>query len=88
MVCSREHLAGVRRETGLPTSRILVEPARRNTAMAVGFAAVRIAREQPDALMVVLPADHVIPDAPAFAETIARGAAAAEGFSNQNEISR
>jgi mannose-1-phosphate guanylyltransferase/mannose-6-phosphate isomerase len=78
VVCSREHVAGVRRETGLPASRILVEPARRNTAMAVGIAAVRIARGDPEALMVVLPADHVIPDHTAFADTIARGAAAAD----------
>jgi mannose-1-phosphate guanylyltransferase/mannose-6-phosphate isomerase len=46
--------------------------------MAVGLAAVRIARDDADALLVVLPADHVIPDASAFAAAIARGLAAAD----------
>jgi mannose-1-phosphate guanylyltransferase/mannose-6-phosphate isomerase len=78
VVCSREHVAAIRRETGLPSSRVLVEPGRRNTAMAVGLAAVRIARDAADALLVVLPADHVIPDVTGFADAIARGLAAAD----------
>lgn len=78
VVCAREHAAEVRRRSGLPASRVLAEPARRNTAMAVGLAAVRIARDDPDALLALLPADHVIPDAQAFAAAVARGLAAAD----------
>jgi len=44
----------------------------------VGFAAARIAAEDPDAVLAVLPADHVIPDARAFAAAIARAARAAD----------
>jgi mannose-1-phosphate guanylyltransferase/mannose-6-phosphate isomerase len=77
VVCAREHAAGVRALSGLPAPRVLAEPARRNTAMAVGVAALRIAAEDPEALLVVLPADHVIPDARAFAAAVGRAARAA-----------
>jgi len=77
VVCGREHARAVRRATGLPARRILVEPARRNTAMAVGLAAVRIAAEDPGAVLAVLPADHVISDARAFSSALRRAADAA-----------
>jgi len=77
VVCGAEHARQVRLATGLPPGRILVEPERRNTAMAIGLAALRITREAPDAVQVVLPADHVIPDARAFAGSVRRAAAAA-----------
>lgn len=38
----------------------LVEPAARNTAAAVGLGTITILREDPDAVIVVVPADHVI----------------------------
>jgi mannose-1-phosphate guanylyltransferase len=56
---------------------VLVEPARRNTAAAVAFAAHRIAAADPDAVMLVLPADHYIPDARAFAQAARQAAEAA-----------
>jgi mannose-1-phosphate guanylyltransferase len=79
LVCGREHAAAMRRASGLPAGRVLVEPAMRNTAAAVAVAAARIAAEAPDAVMAVLPADHHIPDATAFAAAIRRAAAAAAG---------
>jgi mannose-1-phosphate guanylyltransferase/mannose-6-phosphate isomerase len=81
VVCGREHAAAIRRGTGLPASRILVEPLRRNTAAAIAFAALRIARSDPDAVLLVLPADHHIPDVAAFARDVraAARAARAEG---------
>ncbi len=45
---------------------ILIEPAARNTAPAVLAAALSLAAEDPQALMLVAPSDHVIPDADAF----------------------
>ncbi|MEN8185396.1 MAG: sugar phosphate nucleotidyltransferase [Myxococcota bacterium] len=78
VVCAQEHVSAVRRASGLPGARILAEPERRNTAMAVGLAAVRVAREDPDALQVVLPADHVIPDTRAFAAEVGRSLDAAD----------
>jgi mannose-1-phosphate guanylyltransferase len=77
VVCGEEHARAVRRETGLPARRVLVEPRRRNTAAAVAFAAHRIAAEDPQAVFAVLPADHYIPDADAFAADIRRAAKAA-----------
>jgi mannose-1-phosphate guanylyltransferase len=79
VVCGGDHAGLVRRQTGLPSRRILVEPLRRNTAMAVAFAATRIAAEEPDAVLAVLPADHRIPDERAFAAAIRRAARAAAG---------
>lgn len=79
VVCGHEHARALRRFTGLPARRVLVEPERRNTAMAVGLAAQRLLAEDPDAVMAVLPADHRIPDATAFARAIRRAAAAARG---------
>jgi len=77
IVCGKEHAEAIRAESGLPSGRILVEPERRNTAMAVAWAALRIAAEEPDAVMAVLSADHHIPDVTAFARAIRRSAAAA-----------
>jgi mannose-1-phosphate guanylyltransferase len=77
LVCGKEHHAAMRRESGLAASRVLVEPERRNTGLAVALAAARIASREPRAVMAVLPADHRIDDAAAFAAALRRGANAA-----------
>ena len=51
--------AAMRRAAGLPARRTLIEPARRNTAMAVGVAAYRLLAHDPEAVMVVLPGPPV-----------------------------
>jgi len=79
VVCGADHADAIRRATRLPARRILVEPARRNTAMAVAMAAAWIRRSEPDAVLAVLPADHRIPDERAFAAAIRRAARAAAG---------
>ena len=81
LVCGHEHARAMKVASGLAPGRVLVEPERRNTAMAVAWAAQRIAAQDPEAVMVVLSADHHIPDAKAFAKSIqlaARGAAQAD----------
>ena len=78
-VCGLDQAAAIRRATRLPARRVLVEPRRRNPAMAVALAAATIAREEPDAVLAVLPADHRIPDQAAFAVAIRRAARAAAG---------
>ena len=45
---------------------ILIEPEGRNTAPAVLAAALHLRATQPDALLLVAPSDHVVPDAVAF----------------------
>lgn len=56
---------------------ILVEPCGRDTAAAVGLAAVEIARRFPGAVMVMLPSDHFISDTENFIVTLKATAEAA-----------
>ena len=72
-----EQLQAVR---GVPRS-ILLEPVGRNTAPAVAAAALYVASEDPDAVLLVLPSDHLIGDVAAF-HRAARQAmeVAAQGF--------
>ncbi|MDR6267580.1 mannose-1-phosphate guanylyltransferase/mannose-6-phosphate isomerase [Roseobacter sp. N2S] len=51
---------------GIEPASILIEPEGRNTAPAVLAAALYLAQSDPDALMLVAPSDHVIPDVAAF----------------------
>ncbi len=50
----------------IPNENILVEPVGRNTAPCIGLAALHIQKRDPAAVMVVLPADHIIQDTPEF----------------------
>ncbi|MEO1000515.1 MAG: mannose-1-phosphate guanylyltransferase/mannose-6-phosphate isomerase [Pseudomonadota bacterium] len=60
--------------------RIVIEPAARNTAPAVAAAAEIVAAEDPEALILVAPSDHVLRDVAAFAGALDAAAdAAAEG---------
>jgi mannose-1-phosphate guanylyltransferase len=64
VVTNTEQSSAVKRELReLPSSHVLAEPAGRNTAAAVGLAAVHLVHEHGDALMVVLPSDSHIADA-------------------------
>ena len=61
---------------GLMDAAVMIEPESRNTAPAVLIAALTRA-DEPEALMLVAPADHVIPDQAAFLAALRAGAAAA-----------
>lgn len=65
-------------EAEIDAGAMLIEPSARNTAPAVLAAALYLAQSDPDALMLVSPSDHVIPDDVAFRETVARGVPEAE----------
>jgi mannose-1-phosphate guanylyltransferase/mannose-6-phosphate isomerase len=56
---------------------ILLEPAGKNTAPAVFAAAHHVIKHIGDALLLVMPSDHHIPDQDAFAKTVLAGCAAA-----------
>ncbi len=45
---------------GVTKTNVLTEPFGRNTCLAIGFAAIHLLHEDPDAVMVVLSADHLI----------------------------
>ncbi len=44
----------------VPSANILIEPCGRNTAPCLGLAAIHLLSQDPDAVMLVLPADHVV----------------------------
>lgn len=54
----------------LPAANVLVEPCGRNTAPCIGLAAICLLKDDPDAIMVVCPADHVIRPNDAFSAGI------------------
>jgi mannose-1-phosphate guanylyltransferase/mannose-6-phosphate isomerase len=56
---------------------LFLEPVARNTAPALAAAALRIVRDSPDALMLVLPSDHHIPDGDGFRQGVADAVPAA-----------
>ena len=62
----------------VPGVELLAEPVGRNTAAAIGLAAAMIAQRDPDAVLVILPADHHVADEAALARLLARGLAAVE----------
>jgi len=81
VICNEEHrfvIAEQLRQIGSGPAGIILEPVGRNTAAAVTVAALQIAAREPEALMLVLPADHLIRDEPAFRAAVERAAAAAE----------
>jgi mannose-1-phosphate guanylyltransferase / mannose-6-phosphate isomerase len=61
----------------IATRAIVLEPTGRNTAPAVAVAALLLAQAEKDALLLVMPSDHVIGDVPAFRAAIGRAAEAA-----------
>ena len=63
-VTNTEQAAAVRSELrGIPASHILAEPVGRNTAAAIGLAAIHLTGDHRDALMAVLPSDSYIRNA-------------------------
>ncbi|MBN3845239.1 MULTISPECIES: sugar phosphate nucleotidyltransferase [Burkholderiaceae] len=81
VVCGDEHrfvIAEQLRENGID-ARLIVEPARRDTAPALTLAASLACAEDRDAILIVMPADHAIADVAALQRALdcaARHAAA------------
>jgi mannose-1-phosphate guanylyltransferase / mannose-6-phosphate isomerase len=55
---------------GITPQAVLIEPAGRDTGPAVLAAALHLAQTDPDAVMLVAPSDHVIPDTALFVQTV------------------
>ena len=70
VVCGAEHFHEIARhikEIGVsPQGKILCEPCGRNTAPAILLAVLTILKHEPDAILFVFPADHVIRDVGEF----------------------
>ena len=81
-VCNEDHrfmMAEQLREIDIKPAAIILEPVGKNTAPAVAMAALTAASEND--VLLVLPADHVIADLPAFHLAVAQAQALAEqGF--------
>ncbi len=60
-------------EAGIEAGTILLEPESHNTAPAVLVAALQLQACDPEAVLLVAPSDHRIPDAAAFRAAVARG---------------
>lgn len=72
LIATGAHLASATREIlpELPPENILAEPTPRNTAPCIGWATRVIARRDPEAMVMVFPADHAVTDEDAFRNTI------------------
>jgi len=78
VVTGSPHAAPVREQLPwLPPGNIISEPVGRDTAACICLAATRIQREDPGAVMCVLPADHHIADAERFRAVLRMACAAA-----------
>lgn len=60
-------------EIGIDPGAILIEPAARNTAPAILAAALYLFQKDPEAVMLVAPSDHVVPDTAAFHVAVSQG---------------
>ncbi len=56
----------------IPVENIVVEPVGKNTAPCIALAAEILLTRDPDAMMIALPADHLVHDIVAFQETMER----------------
>jgi mannose-1-phosphate guanylyltransferase len=59
----------------LPAGAVLGEPCKRDTAPCIGLAAIAVSRDDPDATMAVMPADHVISPDEVFQKSLTAAAA-------------
>jgi mannose-1-phosphate guanylyltransferase/mannose-6-phosphate isomerase len=81
VVCNEGHrfiVAEQLREAGIIDASVILEPVGRNTAPAVAVAAMRALKDDPNAVLLVLPADHVIEDSKSFQVCVASGMELAE----------
>jgi mannose-1-phosphate guanylyltransferase len=70
IVTSEDHKDLVVEQLGIDSSRVLGEPLRRNTAPCIAYGTFRILKENPNAVIAVTPADHLIVKEEKFSEVI------------------
>ncbi len=81
LICNEQHrflAAEQLRQMGLEQANILLEPVGRNTAPAIALAALQVAEQSDDPILLVLAADHLIQDVAAFHASIQRAIPLAE----------
>lgn len=78
VVCNTDHTFLVREQlANIKDLTILAEPVRRNTAPAIVAAGALLQKRDPNAIMLVLPADHVITNPAAFHRAVETAVAVA-----------
>ena len=71
VVTHEEHLAVTQEQIpDIALHKILAEPMRKNTAPCIIYACLKIYKENPEAVIVVTPSDHLILDEAKFQDTI------------------
>lgn len=65
-------------EAQISAGAVIAEPIGRNSAPAIAIASLHVQAMNPDALLLILPSDHAIPDAAGFRDSIFHGLAAAQ----------
>lgn len=70
----------VAEELSLPPGQILLEPEGRNTALALATAALVLFEQDPEGVMIALPADHFVAEVERFRELIRAGTEAARRY--------
>ncbi len=74
VVCNFEHrfiVAEQLREVDIEPRAVVIEPVGRNTAPAAAVAALMLAGDDPEALMLLMPSDHLVTDPAAFRRAVA-----------------
>ncbi|MBK9071063.1 MAG: mannose-1-phosphate guanylyltransferase [Myxococcales bacterium] len=56
----------------VPRARVIVEPSARNTFAAVALAVADVLHQSPEAIIGIYPSDHVVTDAVAFGDVVAK----------------
>jgi len=82
LICNEQHrflAAEQLRQLGLEQVNILLEPVGRNTAPAIALAALQACTDSEDPILLVLAADHLIQDVPAFHDSVRAALPLAEG---------
>ena len=71
---------------GIPEDNILCEPVSRNTAPCIGLGAVHISKKHKDALMLVLPSDHLIKFNKMFVSTLREDVYKRQRYNHEKNI--
>jgi mannose-1-phosphate guanylyltransferase/mannose-6-phosphate isomerase len=81
VLCNEEYrfmVAEQLRDLGLKDLRIILEPEGRNTAPAACVASLEALKNDEQSMVLILPADHLVQDARAFAQAVSTGVQLAE----------
>ena len=80
VLCNNDHRFLVKEEldkAGIKAGAVILEPVARNTAAAIAVAALYVARNDSEAVIAVMPSDHVVANPQAFLEAVRKASAVA-----------